>query len=112
MMPSGRSGEISVLIGLLVLLPQACSGYSADSGSGAAGCDACEYGDACADTTAESVDCCDADDSSTYESDGYESATCTWYCADYEGASAYVSITYVRNGSTWGQESVYTDACI
>lgn len=51
-----------------------------------------------------SVTCHGADDKSTYNNDGYQSVTCTWHCATYEGRKEqWVQLDFVL---TTGQDCV------
>lgn len=50
------------------------------------------------------------DDKFRYESEGYTSVTCIWFCHNYEGhRGAYVALDFVSTGNGWYLDSTFID---
>ncbi len=60
------------------------------------------------------VTCDSPDDTSKFQTDTYQSFTCVWHCADYDGdARQYVSLTFEAVDGCWtiGSEYVSSGLC-
>jgi hypothetical protein len=59
------------------------------------------------------VSCPNASDTSEFQSGGYHSFDCIWYCVTYKGQpSRYVDLTFEWNGSSWFLASEYVSSGI